>query len=204
MYKMIIYDCDGVIFNSEDANFHYYNYIFKNMDLPVVQRDDSKALKVLHTYCNDEVLKYFIKDSEKLTDTINFSRKVDYKKFYPYMKIENGFINTCKILKEKGYKIAVATNRSYTFGDIVKFFKLNSILDDYVTALDVKNPKPSPDMLLFLLKKNKLNKRDALFIGDSDLDFIASKNAGIDFLGYKFKTDNCNFINSHIEIFEFL
>ena len=27
--KMVIYDCDGVIFDSEKANLEYYSYIFK-------------------------------------------------------------------------------------------------------------------------------------------------------------------------------
>jgi phosphoglycolate phosphatase len=201
---MVIYDCDGVIFNSEKANFHYYNHIFKNFALPEIKDNDVEAIKVLHSYCNDDVLKYFIKKEKLLKDAINFSRKVDYKMFYPYMKIEDGFFKTCKKLKEKGFKVAVATNRSYTFKDIVDFFKLDAFIDDYVTALHVEKPKPFPDMLNFLLKKHNFKNNEAIFVGDSILDYEAAKNASVDFVGYKFKMENCKFINSHVEIFNFL
>ena len=203
-YKMIIYDCDGVIFNSEKANFYYYNHIFKKFNLPEIKDGDIKSINVLHTYCNDDVLKYFVKDEKILKKVLEYSRKVDYKIFYKYMEIENFFFETCKKLKSMKVKIAVATNRSYTFKDIVKFFNLDNILDDYVTTLEVKEPKPSPEMLFLLLKRNNINSKDALFIGDSILDYKASKKANIDFVGYKFSIENCPCINSHVEIFNFL
>ena len=203
-YKMVIYDCDGVIFNSEKANFEYYKYLFKQFNLPEVDEKDKEGMRILHTYSNDKVIEHFATDEEIMRKIINFSRTTDYSMFYPYMNMENNFAETCKKLKNKGIKVGVATNRSYTFENIVKFFKLDELINDYVTVLDSGVPKPEPDMLLLLLEKNSLEKRDVIFVGDSVLDLEAALNANIDFLCYKFRHEDFNFIDSHLEIFKYL
>ena len=202
--KMIIYDCDGVIFDSAKANVEYYNYIFKKFGLPVISDKNEEHLKVLHTYSNDEVFKYFVKEHTLQKEIIAFSKSVDYSIFYKYMQLEQDFFKCCKILKKWGLKIGVATNRSISFKGIVKFFILEDILDDYVTALDVERPKPYPDMLNLILERNSLKPDEAIFIGDSYLDYKCAKSAGVKFVGYKYKIDNELTIEKHLELLEIL
>lgn len=203
-YKMVIYDCDGVIFNSEKANFEYYKYLFQEFDMPELNESDEESMRILHTYSNDKVIEHFATDEESMRRIIEFSRNTDYSMFYPYMSLETGFAETCKKLKKSGIKVGVATNRSYTFENIVKFFKLDELIDDYVTVLDSGVPKPEPDMLLLLMEKNSLGKKDVIFVGDSILDLEAALNADIDFLCYKFRHKGFNLIDSHLEIFKYL
>ncbi len=203
-YKMIIYDCDGVIFNSEKANFEYYKYLFNKFNLPEIDEHDQNSLTILHTYSNDKVIDHFATNEEVAKKIKFFSKQADYSMFYPHMRLEPEFKETCKQLKRKGFKVTVATNRSHTFEGIVEFFKLYELIDDYVTVLDSKVPKPEPDMLLLLLERHNMKKEEAVFIGDSLLDFEAAKNAGIDFLFYKYNRNNHKHINSHFEIFKYL
>ncbi len=197
---MVIYDCDGVIFDSKKANFEYYSYIFEKFKLPSLDLSDLKITEVLHTYSNDNVFKYFIKDEQLLSKVIKFSKTVDYSIFYRFMQLEENFFETCKILKEKNILISVATNRSVSFKGIAEYFKLNRFLDDYVTALNVKNAKPAPDMLLLLLMRNNLNRDEVVFVGDSEIDLKAAKKAEIDFVGYKFSKKSILTIKNHSEL----
>lgn len=201
---MVVYDCDGVIFNSEKANFEYYKYLFKKFNLPEININDKKSMNILHTYSNDKVIEHFTKTKKEMNEIIAFSRTADYSQFYKFMQMEEGFAETCKRLKKRGIKIGVATNRSHTFEGIVKYFKLYELIDDYVTVLDVEFPKPEPDMLLFLTEKNGFSTKDIVFIGDSILDYRAAESAEIDFIGYKFCYNKCCYINSHVEIFNYL
>ncbi len=203
MVKMVIYDCDGVIFESKKANLEYYNYILKNFNLPPVSENDKKKLEIIHTYSNDEVIKKIF-PNELVDKAIEFSKNVDYSMFYKFMKIEPFFFETCEKLKRLNIKTAIATNRSKTFPHLFKFFKLDKIIDDYVTVSIIKNPKPAPDMLLYLLKKNSLNPEEAIYVGDSIIDYEASKKAKIFFISYKNKINDAPKINSHTEIFNFL
>ena len=54
---------------------------------------------------------------------------------------------------------------------------------------DVK-PKPAPDMVFSALERMGVDIRDAVFIGDSDVDLKTAQNAGIDgiFVDWGFRT----------------
>ena len=201
--KMVIYDCDGVIFDSKKANLEYYNYILKHFGFPIVNENDTEKLEIIHTYSNDEVLKHLFSNglSEK---AIEFSKTVDYSMFYKYMRMEKYFVETCIKLKEKNILVTIATNRSRTFPALFRHFKLNEIIDDYVTVSIVKNPKPAPDMLFYLLKKYNLKTENAIYVGDSIVDYKASKQADIFFISYKNIINNVPVIKNHLEILKFL
>ncbi len=203
MVKMIIYDCDGVIFESKRANLEYYNYILKNFNLPLVKENDLEKLEIIHTFSNDEVIKRLF--PEPLIDkAIKFSQTVDYSKFYKFMKMEPEFKETCLILKSKGIITAIATNRSRTFPNLFKYFNLDEVIVDYVTVSIVKNPKPAPDMLIYLLNKHKIHNKEAFYIGDSRVDYIASEKAKIKFFAYKVKINDSITLHKHSEILKFV
>ena len=46
--------------------------------------------------------------------------------------------------------------------------------------------KPYPDHLLYSLKKNKIKTKNAYFVGDTKIDFLASKRAKIKFIFAKY------------------
>ena len=52
-----------------------------------------------------------------------------------------------------------------------------------VLANDTVKHKPDPEPLLECLKRLSLQPEDVIYIGDAHSDYLASKNAGIDF-GY--------------------
>ncbi len=204
MVKMVIYDCDGVIFDSKKANLEYYNYILKHFGYPPVNENDKEKLLIIHTYSNDNVILNLFEDKDIAKKAIEFSKSVDYSQFYKYMTMEPEFFETCNLLKSNGIKVAIATNRSKTFPHLFKYFNLDKVIDDYATVSIVKNPKPAPDMLLYLLNRNNLKPFEALYIGDAEIDYIASKEAKIPFIGYKKSFNNCPKINKHLEILKHL
>lgn len=52
------------------------------------------------------------------------------------------------------------------------------VLDDHVVE-----PKPNPEGLLIALEKLQVSPGDAIYVGDSTMDFEAARSAGTDFLG---------------------
>ncbi len=203
-YKMVIYDCDGVIFDSFNANYEFYNYIFKKFDIPKLDKNDKLSNEIMHTYSVNDVFKYFVKEKQILPDILSYAKSIDYSIFYKFMVMEDNFFQACYSIKDMGLKIAVATNRSTSFKGIAEYFNINRFLDDYTTAIDVENPKPAPDMLNLILLRNNLRKDEVLFIGDSNVDYEASLNAKVDFVGYKFYHKNILSLNNHLEILSLL
>lgn len=65
--------------------------------------------------------------------------------------------------------------------------KLDSLFDLVITSDDVKACKPDPEGVYFALKHfNISNKKDVIYIGDSEFDYLVSKNAGVDFAMFFF------------------
>ena len=64
---------------------------------------------------------------------------------------------------------------------------LERCFDIVVSALDVKNPKPHPDLLLKILEHFGIKPSQAIYVGDSVLDEMAAKAAGVPLVAYNNK-----------------
>ncbi len=107
----------------------------------------------------------------------SYYKKNVYVKSKPYPGIKN-LLNKL----QKNYKLAVCSNKLEKLtkivlqkSDLKKYF-------DFVAGGDTfKFKKPHPSVLNNVVKKFKINKKDALFVGDSEHDYHAAQNSKIDF-----------------------
>jgi len=92
-----------------------------------------------------------------------------------------GAITVLSRLKKRGKILAVASNRPSLYTNILltrlklkKYFKLVCCGDE------LKDLKPHPKMINTIIKRFKVNKQEAVYIGDMDIDLETAKRAGID------------------------
>lgn len=57
--KLLIYDCDGVMLDTLESNYIFYNRVMEHLGRPPLDRSDLKARTVLHTYSFENVMEYF-------------------------------------------------------------------------------------------------------------------------------------------------
>ncbi len=88
--------------------------------------------------------------------------------------------SSLKLLKEKGYIVGLATNGT-DFEVALKIPSIVNLFDLRVTSSDVTNKKPNPEMILKGMKKAGVRPEDTLYVGDTLVDFLASKNASTKF-----------------------
>jgi len=82
---------------------------------------------------------------------------------------------------------------------------LEGYFDLVVCASDVDHPKPHPDPLIKIIEHFGVVPGDSLYVGDSELDEIAAKAAGVPFVAYKNRSLSADFhIQSLMEIAEIL
>lgn len=178
--KIIIFDCDGVMFDTADVNRMYYNKIlshFKMAEMTVQQ------FVYAHMQTADESMAYLFPDKNMLQAAQIFRKALNYDDFTPFMEIEPFLKPLLKALRPL-YKTAIATNRSDTMLRVMKEFGLQQYFDMVVTALDVKNPKPHPEELLKILNHFNFGPEQALYIGDSKVDEQAAKAVKVPFAAY--------------------
>ena len=88
-----------------------------------------------------------------------------------------GVVEVMKELKQKGYKLAIVSNK---IDSAVKELNQRFFADAVGIAIGEKpgvNRKPAPDMVEAALKELGSTKEEAVYVGDSEVDFMTAKNS---------------------------
>lgn len=178
--RVVAFDCDGVMFDTARANTEYYNRVLAHLGKPGMTPEQ-------FAYCHMQTaaasMVCLFADERERDAAEAYRRTLGYESFLRYMKPESHL----KPLLEKlrpAYKTAVATNRSDTMGGLLAEFGLTEYFDLVVTALDVKYPKPHPEPLIKVLEYFSISPEQILYVGDSQVDQVAAKAAGIPLIAY--------------------
>ena len=202
-YKAVIYDCDGVMFDSFAANLAFYDRIMAMLGRPSLDQGNEEQMRVLHTYANREVLAWFFPDPDEFAASVRAAAAIDYRDLVPLMVMEDGFRETLDLLRQR-VELAVCTNRSTSMGMVLDSFALTPYFGCVMTASQVANPKPHPEPLLKVLEHYAISPREALFVGDSAVDCEAARAAGVPFVAYKADLPSLARIDHHRTILDFL
>ena len=165
--KLVIFDCDGVMFDSKDANRIYYNHLLEKFGYPLM---DEQEEDYVHSHnVLDSINFIFRKYPREIEEVNQYRISVDYTPFLKYMVIEPDLKQFLGMLKPKFYT-AISTNRSNTMPSVMKMHDLESYFDLVVTSLDVEQPKPHTEGLVKILNHFQLSASEAVYIGDSMVD----------------------------------
>lgn len=194
----VIFDCDGVLFESHRANLAYYNRIFERFGYPLITDPESTDAHVCHTASSPVVIAKLMSEVA-VDEAIKYAATIDYREFIPLMIEAEDLKPSLKRLSEQ-LPLAVATNRGSSMQEVLQHFGLAHHFSSVVTSRDVSAPKPAPDMLLLAAEKLKLPVADCLFVGDSELDRQAAESAGMRFVGYGENVSAEQRVNTHTEL----
>lgn len=83
-------------------------------------------------------------------------------------------------LRQLNFKLAIVTNNSHEGVQMgLRHLGMNHLFHTVITCDDVFEKKPSPEGVQLALKQLNARPEEALFIGDSSGDLIASRRAGV-------------------------
>lgn len=201
--QAVIYDCDGVLFDSFEANLNFYVQVMEHFGMPPLDRNDRETMRVLHTYSNRDVLAYLFRGDPRLAEVRQFSASLDYRKLFPLMLMEDGLRETLDALKGR-VELAVCTNRASSMDLLLESFGLGGYFSCVMTAARVTNPKPHPEPLLKVLEHYGLKPHQALFVGDSEVDRQAAQGAGVPFIAYRGDMPALARIDRHLDLLSLL
>jgi HAD superfamily hydrolase (TIGR01549 family) len=199
----VIYDCDGVLFDSLETNYRLYNHIAVSVGRHPISEDE---LHFCHTHTVFESIHRLFQDNEELEKKAldYWKNDIDLNEFLVYLKMEPNLIETLTILKEKGILLAISTNRTTTMKHIMVQYGLTPYFDMVVTALDVK-PKPDPESVKKILQTLNIDSEKVLYIGDSEVDQKTAGSSGVKFIAYKNSELAAEgFIDDHLDLLAYL
>lgn len=196
--KLVIFDCDGVMFDSKDANREYYNHLLAKFGYPLM---DVKEEDYVHSHnVFDSISFIFRRHPHEIDRVHTYRQSLDYTPYLKYMRIEPDLKDFLRFLRPK-YYTAISTNRTTTMNAVMKMHHLDPFFDLVVTALDVKQPKPHAEALLKILGHFQLSAYQAVYIGDSMVD--REHTAAVDMRLISFKNPALPadyYVNSFLDI----
>ena len=202
--RCVIYDCDGVLFDSIEANKKLYNDLCALVGRAPLSEEE---VKYVHTHTVYETIHLiFGKDNgleKKALDSLK--KEIDLRDYIVYLKMEPYLLQMLNLLKTNGILRAINTNRTTSMKHIMERFGLWPFFDLVVTALDVKNPKPDPESIEKILQHFNVKKEETVFVGDSEVDQQTAKSSGIRFIAYKNREIASDaYIDDHLDLLHFL
>ncbi len=175
--RVLTFDCDGVLFDTEQANKAFYNQILAHFNRPAMTAEQF-AHAQMHTV--DEVIANLFPDARAFDEAQRYRKQTGYDPFIPYMKMDPDLIRVLETYRPHLH-LAVATNRSDTMNKVLDIHGLAHYFELVVTARDVEKPKPDPEPLTRVLTHFQIQPDAMLYVGDSILDAQAARAAGVPF-----------------------
>lgn len=181
-YKAIIWDLDGTLLNTLEDLMESVNYALSNKNMPNITLEQTRKYVgngvarlvslAAPAGTSDEQVK------ELLTDFRFYYDRHSKDKTKPY----DGILELLTDLKAKGYKMSIVSNKiNVAVGQLAEEY-FPGLIDVAIGETDNTPRKPAPDMIYKAIDKLGVNKQDAVFIGDSEVDVATGLNAGIDML----------------------
>ncbi|QER42537.1 HAD family hydrolase [Thermodesulfobacterium sp. TA1] len=180
--KLLVLDCDGVLFDSKQANTYFYNYILERVGRPPMTPEE---IEFVHMHSVNECLAYLFRDiPEKLELAKNIQKEISYSLFFDYLVMEKGLKDFLSWAKNYLY-IALCTNRTTSTYPLLSHFNLTEYFDYVMSAAII--PKNDPRALLQILEHFKVKPEETLYVGDSKVDETLCKTCKVPLVAFKNK-----------------
>jgi len=180
--KAFIFDKDGVLVETFDMHLAAFIKTFSDVGMKITKKDFIKWYGMK----THEIMKIIMRDKGK-DITEEEAKKMAEKKENYYrgfvegkLKLLPGVRDFLTYLKEKGYKIGIASSTSLeSIQQLLRETKIENFFDVIVSGFDIKLGKPNPDIFLKCAEKLKVKPKDCIVIEDSVHGLEAAKRAGM-------------------------
>lgn len=182
-YKAVIFDMDGTILNTLEDLKNATNYSLRQFNMP------ERTLEEVRMFVGNGIRKLVERAVPAGTSAEKIDEVLDvFLKYYEVHSADNtssypGIHELVEKLKAAGIKTAVSTNKADAPAQELGKEYFNGIFDLIVGQRDGLRTKPAPDSVNEILKILNIQKKDAVYVGDSDVDVQTAANSGLDFIG---------------------
>lgn len=179
----VIFDLDGTVLDNEDEYGKAFNKVLKS--LGVGSGTDYPQVGSIGVHENWPILleKYKIKTNKTVEELARATQDA-YLEQIAQITLKPGIEKFIKNLKESGIQTALATsNNRFIVQEDFDRLKLDNYFDCVVTAEEVNNKKPEPDLFLKAAEKLSLEPSGCLVIEDAPAGVKAAHHAGMKVIG---------------------
>ena len=177
-----IFDLDGTLVDSLEDLANTCNLILEQLQLPIHPLNSYRTfvgdgVDMLITRILPDSHKHLQKEARQRFDTMYPKYCLEYTKMYPGIK------ELIDSLYKQGVHLAVVTNKP----DVIAKKMVQSLFGSKFLYIYGNNPiyprKPDPYFVNQIVNDLQVDKQKVFYIGDSDVDMLTGKNAGVKTIG---------------------
>jgi phosphoglycolate phosphatase len=183
--RVILFDLDGTLIDSTEAILEGFRVTFEkfNKSYP----GDEKVKKLIGLPL--EIMFFKLGINENIEEFVN-NYKMHYRKVSTQKTKLLPFSKEAILKASKFAKLGIVTTKTARYSrELLEHFGLMKYFEVLIGREDVINPKPHPEPILKALYLLKADKENAFMIGDTCLDIVSAKEAGIKAVGVKWEYD---------------
>jgi phosphoglycolate phosphatase len=174
--RLIIFDLDGTLVDAYPAIAKSFNYTMKKMGY---SRQRMEVIRRSVGWGDRNLLKPFVSKKD-LDAALLIYRRHHARALLSGSRLFVGTRRVLVYLKNKGYKLAVASNRPTRFaGILLRRFRLDRYLDYVLCADRLKHMKPHPEILNKIMRRFHVKPQETVFVGDMFIDAQTGKRAKV-------------------------
>lgn len=178
MYKAVIFDLDGTLLDTLEDLWGSVNHALRLHGMPVRTLDEVRSFvgdgvkklieRAVPAGCDTETAEYVLADFKAHYALHSRDKTAPY----------DGINELLGVLREKGIKLAVVSNKldSATKELCYEYFKITTAIGE----CEGRAKKPAPDSVLEALRQLGVSNREAVYVGDSEVDIKTAQNSGMD------------------------
>ena len=196
-YCLAVFDMDGTILNTLEDMTDSVNYSLRTFHMP------ERTLDEVRRFVGNGIPKLIGRAVPEGTDP-ELTQKVlaFYMDWYvSHCEIKTkpyeGINELLQKLRDAGVRTAVVSNKADPAVAKLAGLYFPGLFDCTVGAREGIANKPAPDSVFEVLRSMNCEKKDAVYIGDSDVDVATAKNAGLDCLAVSWGFRDIPFLREH-------
>ena len=180
--KLVIYDLDGVLINSNRAILESFRRTMEEVgeEFKPDMILDRIGYGLYQIFIDTMPPEYQGRLEELRQLYIKHFQSLDIS----YIVLLPEVTETLQTLKTRGYLQSVATNKTVTEAErILSELGVSDYFDLMAGFMTVDKPKPEPDMILYLLEKLGVEPFEAVLVDDTSVGLTAGIRAGVHTVG---------------------
>ena len=195
--RVILFDLDGTLIDSTEAILESFDVAFKSFNDKTPKKTEIKKLIGLPL---EVMFGNLGVDKSKVWDYVN-AYKMHYRKISSQKTKLLPFSKEAIIEASKFARLGIVTTKTARYSkELLEHFEIMDYFEVLVGRENVENPKPHPEPILKAVHLMNARKEATWMIGDTCLDMVSAKEAGVKYIGVKWEYEDLHYMKKCAEI----
>jgi len=179
-YDTVIFDLDGTLLNTLEDLADAVNYVMREHRYP------ERTIDEVRRFVGNGIRRLMEQAVPENVSGNEFEQVFEqFKNYYTeHCQIKtcayDGIMPLLKCLYEKGYALAIVSNKNHAAVCELNEIYFKKYIQVAIGQKDGIRKKPAPDTVIQALKQLGKMKDQAVYVGDSEVDFATAENTGMD------------------------